>query len=121
MSKKSKKKAVAKMKEVVKPYATMTEEQYDEIKSILTWENPVRELEDVASESNLSVTEIAFKMGKISKSFETMFEKLENILNEITPDPYESTPNYDWDSSEDDYEDTEDDEDEEDEEEEDEE
>jgi hypothetical protein len=115
MTKKAKKKAAPKMKEVVKQsYLSMTEEQYDEIKSILRWDNPHGEFESLASESDLTLVEMAFKIGKISKSFELMCEKIEKILEDSLTEQEDTQNTYDWDNSEDDYEDVEeDDEDEE--------
>lgn len=108
MSKKAKKKETPKMKEVVKqPYASMTEEQYDEIKSMLRWDNPSSELESLAGEADLSIVEMAFKIGKISKSFELMCEKIEKILEDSLTEQEGSFNTYEWDSSEDDYEDVE--------------
>jgi len=109
-NKKAKKKAVPKMAPIVVPYATLTEEQFDELRSITLWDNPMSELEGITSEPEISVVEIAFKMGQIHKSFEGMIKKLDTILDAISPEvtnPY--TDSVDWDDNEDDYESTVDD------------
>jgi len=105
-NKKTKKKAVPKMAPVVAPYATLTEEQFDDLRSLTLWDNPMSELEAITSEPEISVVEIAFKMGQIHKSFEGMIKKLDTILDAISPEvtnPY--TGSVDWDEREDDYED----------------
>ena len=107
MAKKTKKKAVAKMSEVIPPYATLTEEQFDELRALTLWDNPMSELEGITSEPEISVVEIAFKMGQIHKSFEEMIKKLDTILDAIAPNTTnEFTDSVDWDEAEDDYENT---------------
>jgi len=86
MPRKAKKKAVPKMKEVIPPYAVLTEEQFDDLKSFVLWDNPMTDLSTITSDSEISVIEMSFNLGKIHKSFESMFEKMEAILDEITPD-----------------------------------
>jgi hypothetical protein len=80
------KKAVPKMKEVIPPYAVLTEEQFDDLKSFVLWDNPMTDLSVITSDSEISVIEMSFNLGKIHKSFESMFEKMNAILDAITPD-----------------------------------
>jgi hypothetical protein len=107
MAKKTKKKAAPKMKEEVKPYVIMTEEQYDDLKSLMLWDNPMSDLSTIASDSDSNQLEIIFQLGKIYKSFEIMFEKMNNLMSQIVPEDDDTTSGYEWDSSEDDYEETE--------------
>jgi hypothetical protein len=88
MSKKAKKKAVPKMTKKVEPtyYTTLTEEQFDDMKAIVLWDNPMSELEGITSSSEISLIEMSFKLGQIHKSFESMFHKLETILDSVAPE-----------------------------------
>ena len=96
MAKKTKKKAVAKMTEVVKPYATMTEEQFDEIKSIVSWDNPLSQLSEIKDGGDMSMLEIGFKLGEIHCLFNKAFENIEKVLTQIGPEEDE-IPTFDWD------------------------
>ncbi len=105
MAKKAKKKAVAKMSEVIPPYATLTEQQFDELRDLVIWDNPQSELESIVTEQ--TVNEILYKLGRVSVSFDTMIKKLDSILDAIAPESTnEFTDSVDWDDAEDDYEDT---------------
>jgi len=100
MPKKAKKKAVPKMAEVIKPYATLTEEQYDELKSFMLWDNPMTDLSSISTDSDANLLEIIFQLGKIYKSFEVMFEKMTAIMTQIEPEDDGSHSSYDWDNDE---------------------
>lgn len=105
MSKKTKKKATPKMAPVVQPYATLTEEQFDELRALAIWDNPQSELESIVTEQ--TVNEILYKLGRVSASFDTMIKKLDSILDAIAPESTnEFTDSVDWDEAEDDYENT---------------
>jgi hypothetical protein len=104
---KTKKKAVVKMKaeKIVKPYATLTEEQYDELKNIITWDNPIGDLKDLSTVGNLDLLEIGFKIGEVYSSFVKTMVSFENILNNCVvektdeeTEEVEEDKEFEWDS-----------------------
>jgi hypothetical protein len=85
---KAKRKAVAKMKEKVEPtyYATLTEDQFDELNRLISWDNPINQLYDISGSGEISQLELGFKLGELYSSFQVMFEKCKQILESIEPE-----------------------------------
>jgi hypothetical protein len=91
MAKKTKKMKAVPSTEVVEKtyYTTLTEEQYDTLTQIVSWNNPLDKLENITSQGEMNNIEMGYKLGKLYCQFEETFGKMRQILDEIEPISYE--------------------------------
>lgn len=80
----SKKKKTTKKVEVeqTNPY-TLTEQQYERLSQILSWDNPLHELGTIKDLQEPTVMEVAFKAGEVYSKFEKMIEECSEIINSL--------------------------------------
>lgn len=65
---------------------TLTQEQFEELKSIV-WENKIEELEEIGTGGEDDMKAIGFTLGSIHASLKSQFDRLEEILDQIDPQP----------------------------------
>lgn len=95
-----KKKAVAKMKEEKKVNVQLTEEQFENLDNLISWDHPLEKLSDLSLNGESNKLELGFKMGEVYSEFKEYLAKLEKIIDEIRPEEEVDFQEYDWDDSE---------------------
>lgn len=104
-SKKELKKPIQKMNVEVKPTFTLTEEQYDNLFRMISWSNPLTQLDMISEMQETTLLEIGYKIGIVYNEFQKMLNECETILRDIDKrDEDIEQDDYEWDNLDDDYE-----------------
>lgn len=98
---------MAKKKKVVevevKPVTyTFTEQQFERLNQIITWDNPLDEIKIIKDMGDASLLEIGYAIGELYSKFEKVLNDAKDILNEVDPEGGEENEEDDSDNWDDD-------------------
>lgn len=85
----TKKKTVKKIKVEVIPTYTLTQEQYDTLFRLISWNNPLSHLDMISQMQDTTLLEIGYKVGIAYNEFYNMLDECETILRDIDPESNE--------------------------------
>jgi hypothetical protein len=77
------KKTVKKVLVEKEPTYTLTKEQYERLCSLVNWDNPLSNLDNISRMEDTTQLEIGFKVGIIYNEFEKMLNECSKILTDI--------------------------------------
>ena len=71
----------------VKPVTyTFTEQQFERLNQIITWDNPIDDVKSIKDMGDASLLEIGYAIGELHTKFEKALNDAKDILNEVDPE-----------------------------------